>query len=145
MIFIDTNVFVYHVGDAHPLREESYRSLVQARKNNAILVTSAEVLQELLHVKLVQRRPHMLASVFALVEGTVHEVWSLEPADVYLARELVAQHPGLESRDLVHMASCIRRGASQLMTFDRALAAAWDVHAGYQPQDEPALPPPFSA
>ena len=44
-----------------------------------------------------------------------------------LARNLAHRYPGLEARDLVHLASCIRRKARDLFTFDRGLAAAWEA------------------
>lgn len=35
-----------------------------------------------------------------------------------------AQHPDLDERDLCHLASCQRRGVSEIMIFDRDLKAA---------------------
>ena len=100
MIFIDANVFMYFVGAEHPLREEARDFFIRSRERDRPLVTSAEVLQELLHHYLRRdRRP--------------------------LARNLSARHRGLEARDLVHLACCIRRKPRRLMTFDRGLAAAW--------------------
>ena len=64
-------------------------------------------------------------AAFDLVNGTVQQVWSVDHVDVVMARNLSALHPGLEARDLVHLACCIRRQPRDLMTFDRGLAAAW--------------------
>ncbi len=52
-------------------------------------------------------------------------VWPVEAEDSEVARTLVARHPGLHARDLLHVASCMRRGVEQVMTFDRALAAVY--------------------
>ncbi|HUP20668.1 MAG TPA: VapC toxin family PIN domain ribonuclease, partial [Gemmatimonadota bacterium] len=35
-------------------------------------------------------------------------------------------HPGLSARDLLHLASCLRRQVDRIQTFDRALHAAFD-------------------
>lgn len=51
-------------------------------------------------------------------------VWPLEEADVALARELYEDHPTLSARDLCLLASCRRRGVTDIMTYDQALAAA---------------------
>ncbi len=51
-------------------------------------------------------------------------VWPLEEADVILATELYEFHPTLTARDLCILASCRRRGVSDIMTFDKALADA---------------------
>ena len=42
---------------------------------------------------------------------------------IVLTRQITEQYPGLEARDLCHLASCRRRGVSLVMTFDRALRA----------------------
>ena len=96
----------------------------ESRRNRRPLVTSAEVVQELMHVYLRMRRPHTLDSALELVASASVEVWPLEEADVMLALQLYAQHPTLGARDLCHLASCRRRGVREIMTFDRALATA---------------------
>ncbi len=124
MTFVDTNVFMYAVGQAHPRRSHARMFFDEARRDRRSLVTSAEVVQELMHVYVQMRRPHTLDSALELVAGAGVEVWPLEEADVMLARQLYEQHPMLQARDLCHLASCQRRGVREIMTFDRALAAA---------------------
>ena len=125
MIFVDANVFMYFVGSDHPLRKQAREFFILSREKDVPLVTSAEVLQELLHHYLRRDRRPLLDAAFDLVEATVHQVWPVDHADVVTARNLSVVHPGLEARDLVHLASCIRREPRKLMTFDRGLAAAW--------------------
>ena len=91
------------------------------------MVTSAEVLQELLYFCHRTRRWAVLEDAFTLVEQTVDEVWAVDRADVDMARSLVVLYPGLEARDLVHLACCIRRQPRDLVTFDRGLKAAWEA------------------
>jgi predicted nucleic acid-binding protein len=52
MILVDSNVFIYAVGRSHPLREETQGFFLESSEKGKRLVTSAEVLQELLHVYL---------------------------------------------------------------------------------------------
>ena len=125
MIFVDANVFMYFVGADHPLRREAREFFIQSREKDVPLVTSAEVLQELLHNYLRRDRRPLLDAAFDLVDATVHQVWPIDHADVVMARNLSVAHPGLEARDLVHLACCIRHQPRKLMTFDRGLAAAW--------------------
>ena len=49
MIFIDSNVPMYVVGRAHPLKGVAERLLQDAVAAEQRLVTSAEVMQEILH------------------------------------------------------------------------------------------------
>lgn len=125
MIFVDTNVWMYAVGRPHPLRDEARRFFEQTLEDRAVLVTSAEVLQELLHAYLSVGRVGTLDAALALVEGQASDVWPIEPEDVRLARLLADRKPGLGARDLLHVATCRRRDVDRVRTFDRALAAAF--------------------
>ena len=133
MTFIETNVFLFAVGRPHPLREEALRVLDRGMRSSTEFVTSAEVLQEILHVFLRRGVVERYDDAFGLVERLVTDVWSIEPEDVALARALADLHPELESRDLVHLACCLRRRATDLVTFDRGLAAAWARRKGSRP------------
>ena len=124
MIFVDTNVFMYTVGGAHPLKDPARAFFREARRGRTPLCTSAEVLQELLHVYLRAERLEALDAAWSLVTGFGFDVWALEPEDVELARQLAEAYPGLQPRDLCHLATCRRRGVREIKTFDRALGAA---------------------
>jgi predicted nucleic acid-binding protein len=123
VIFVDTNVFMYAVGRSHPLRGEARARLFAAVEAATGLVTSAEVLQEMVHAYLAVQRHATLDAAFTLVSGCVDQVWSIDPEDVHLARALEGDHPGFAARDLVHLACCRRRGVTKAMTFDRALGS----------------------
>jgi predicted nucleic acid-binding protein len=129
VIFVDTNVFVYAVGRAHPLREEAQRFFVESAAAREHLVTSAEVLQELLHIYIGVGRSETLRNALQLATSVTREIWNLEPEDVLLAATLASQHEHLGSRDLVHLACCTRRQVRQVRTFDRALHAAFKGRA----------------
>lgn len=125
MIFVDTNVFMYAVGREHALRDPARTFFYETLEAGDVLVTSAEVLQELLHAYLPVGRVETLDAALTLVDGRVREIWSLEPEDVRLARALVERHPTLGARDLVHLACCRRRGVDRVETFDRGFAGAF--------------------
>lgn len=126
MIFVDTNVFMYAVGREHPLRSEARAFFLEALESGTPLVTSAEVLQELLHAYLPVGREATLDAALALARGRMSAIWPVEREDVELARSLVDRHPGLGARDLLHRASCLRRDVTRVRTFDRGLAAAFE-------------------
>ena len=124
MIFIDTSVFMYAVGKPHPLQSPAQQFFSESMRNGRTLFTSAEVIQELMHVYLRMQRPHTLDSALELMDRAGVDVWPLDEADVLLARKLHDRQPTLSARDLCHLASCKRRGANEIMTFDQGLAAA---------------------
>ena len=125
MTFTDTNVFVYAVGNPHPLKDVARAFFEASFRNGTLLYTSAEVLQELAHVYLRVGRYDSFDAAISLLTRFNVEVWPLEQEDVALARQLHEQHPNLSARDLCHLASCQRRGATGMMTFDRDLAVAF--------------------
>ncbi len=124
MIFVDTNVFMYAVGRSHPLRAPAQSFFEEAVQQGDRLVTSAEVLQELLHAYLPVGRLATLGAAMELATSLTTVV-ALERDDVELARSLMERHPGLGARDLVHLATCIRHGVPRMRTFDRDLADAF--------------------
>ena len=126
MIFVDTNVFMYAVGRAHPLKQKArafFEDAVQGKLPR--LYTSAEVVQELLHAYLPVERLATFDRALVLIQGTIAEVWPVDPEDVALARDLVTSLPSLGARDLLHLACCPRKEVSRIKTFDRNLAHAF--------------------
>jgi uncharacterized protein len=122
--FVDTNVFVYAVGRPHPLREPAQAMLRERLKQHRPMATSAEVLQELMHLYLPVGRDDALDAALRLARDLT-VVWPVEASDVLAARDLATAHPGLGARDLLHLAVCRRYGAGELLSFDRALVAAF--------------------
>lgn len=124
MIFVDTNVFMYAVGRAHPLRDRARRLLTDHVERQRPLATSAEVLQELLHAYLPVGRLATLDAALRLATDLA-TVWPVAADDVLDARRMITQHPALPARDLLHLAVARRHEASDLLSFDRGLVAAW--------------------
>ena len=123
MIFVDANVFMYVVGQPHPLQEEARQFLRAAWLSGARLCTSAEVVQEFAHAYLSTNRAQYYDAALNLLEEANVTVWPLEFADLLEVRELHRRHPTLQARDLCHLASCRRRGVTDIKTFDGAFAA----------------------
>jgi predicted nucleic acid-binding protein len=126
VIFVDANVLMYAVGREHPLRQDAQAFFEHSLQQNDRLVTSAEVLQELLHAYVPVNRLETLDAALTLAEARIADVWPVERDDVRLARGLVTSYPALTARDLLHLACCRRRDVRQAKTFDRALGAAFE-------------------
>lgn len=122
--FVDTNIFVYAVGRAHPLRDKAQLVLRDYFERQVPMATSAEVLQELLHVYLPVGRLEALDAALRLA-GDLTATWPIDASDVRAARDLAASAAGLSARDLLHLAVCRRHGAGEILSFDRALVAAF--------------------
>ena len=125
MIFVDSNVFIYAVGRAHPLRDEAQNFFLESSRKGKRLVTSAQVLQELLHVYLPVERIETLDAALELATLGVDRIISIGAETVMHGRHLVSAHPGLTPRDLIHLATCQMNKIKELKTFDRNLLAAF--------------------
>ena len=65
-----------------------------------------------------------LDRAWTLATSRTVAIWPVEADDLALALSSITRHPELPARDLLHLASCRRRGVEQIHTFDRALRTA---------------------
>lgn len=120
MIFIDSNVPMYLVGAPHPHKADAQRLLESAIAGGQRLVSSAEVLQEILHRYVaIGRRDAIQPALDALVE-VVDEIYPVEREDVEGAKRVLDGFPALSARDALHVAVMRRRDVKRILTFDRA-------------------------
>lgn len=118
MIFIDSNVPMYLVGSDHPHKADALRlleSLISARER---LVTSAEVMQEIVHRYAHIGRREAIQPAFDALLGVVDEVYAVEREDVERAKTVLDGLPGLGARDSLHVAVMQRREIGRILTFD---------------------------
>jgi predicted nucleic acid-binding protein len=125
MIFVDSNLFVYAVGRQHSLRSEAQKFFLDAATKRTPLVTSAEVLQELLHIYLPVERIETLDNALQLAVESVDQIFDVTADAVIQARMLADEYSFLSARDLIHLSVCRLNNITQLKTFDRNLASAF--------------------
>ena len=118
MIFVDSNVPMYLVGGPHPHKGDARRRLEDAIAAGERLVTSAEVLQEILHRYVAIGRRDAIQPAFDALLGVVDEVLGIERRDVERARELVLGSIGLSARDALHAAVMEREAIARILSFD---------------------------
>jgi predicted nucleic acid-binding protein len=118
MTFVDSNVPMYLVGTAHPNKEAARVLLERAITEGEVLVTDAEVLQEILHRYLAIDRREAIGPATEALLGVVDEVYPVERVDVERARRLVMSTT-LSARDAIHVAIMRRRGVRTILSFDR--------------------------
>lgn len=127
--FLDANVPMYSSGAEHPLRESCIRVLIAAARDSRGFVTSVEVLQELIHRYLSERRWQRLGRILfdefsSLMAGRIEPV---VPVDASVAASLADRYPGAQSRDLFHVAVMRRLGITEIISTDRGFDAIPEV------------------
>lgn len=118
MIFVDSNVPMYLVGAPHPHKADAQRLLEAAIAAGERLVTSAEVLQEIMHRYVAIGRRDAIQPAFDALLGVVDEVFAIALEDVERAKKIVDGTPGMSARDALHVAVMGRRNVKQIMSFD---------------------------
>lgn len=119
MIFLDSNVPIYLVGAAHANRDLAFAALDRLVRGGERMVTSAEVMQELLHLYSHRRALEALQQALNALKGLADEVYPVEAEDVERAHAVLRAHPGLSSRDALHVAVMQRYGVTRILSYDR--------------------------
>jgi predicted nucleic acid-binding protein len=119
---------MYLVGAPHPHKTDAQRLLERAVLDRRRLVTSAEVLQEILHRYAAIQRRDAIDSTFDLLLGVVDVVLPVTVDDVSDARALVVEHRELSARDALHAALMRRHGIETILSFDRGFDAIDGLH-----------------
>jgi predicted nucleic acid-binding protein len=128
VIFVDANIPMYLIGEEHPHRVEAQRILERLAGEGRQLVTSSEILQEILHRYISIDRRDWIELAFETLRAIVDQVLAVESADVFAAKDLVHAHPKMSSRDAVHVAVMRHHQITQILSFDRG----FDTVAGIQ-------------
>lgn len=118
-IFIDANVPIYATGRPHPLKEPCKQVLVLVAQHPRAFVTSAEVMQELLHRYLALRAwsegKKSFADFAVVMQNQVEPIYG---NDVEAAAAIADQYPGLSARDLLHVAVMRRLEINTIISAD---------------------------
>ncbi len=126
-VFIDTAVIMYAAGDEHPLREPSRRVLSRIGTGELDGVISVEVVQEILHRFLSVRRVDQGEAQARDAMDFFAPVLPITQAMMRRVPELAARYPTLSARDLVHVATCIHEGITEIISPDRGFDQVAEV------------------
>jgi predicted nucleic acid-binding protein len=118
VIFIDSNVPMYLIGAAHPHKVSVQRRLEQLVSERVRLVTSAEVLQEILHRYVAIDRRDAIQAAFDALLGVVDEVLAIGQGAVERAKTILMGHPTLSARDALHVAVMQQHGIDRILSYD---------------------------
>lgn len=119
MIFVDSNVPVYLVGASQPHRDTTLAVVDRLVRGGEKMVTSAEVMQELLHLYSHRRALPAVQPALDVLKGLVDEVYGIDAEDVERAHAVLRAHQGFSSRDALHVAVMQRHGVQRILSYDR--------------------------
>jgi len=119
VIFIDSNIPMYLVGASHPHKTNAQRLLEKLIRDDQRLVTSAEVLEEILYRYVAIDRRDAIQPAFDALTGVVDEVLAVDRAAVERAKRMVLEYQRLSARDAVHLAVMEQHGIDRILSFNR--------------------------
>lgn len=119
-VYLDTNVFIYAVGEDSPRREPSRAILRQVAQRRLAGETSAYALQEMAR----QRRRRGDSAMTQRIRETAALCTAIHPLDwdvLATAMELAERHPQLGVADAVHVATATQNGIASFISADQDL------------------------
>ena len=119
MTLVDSNIFMYAVGRAHPLKHGAAAFLEKAAAGTVQAAIDAEVLQEILHRYRALERWKEGLVVYDTARILLTEVLAVTSEVMDGARRLMDEEPGLMARDALHAAVVTVYGLASITSFDR--------------------------
>lgn len=123
MILIDANIFMYAAGKESPQRAPCQRFLDRiVTGEGPSTCTDAEVLQEILHRYRSLKLPEVGFQVFDAVTHLGIPILAVTDRAMAEARRLLEEHPGLSTRDGLHLGVMREHGIEEVLSYDGDLS-----------------------
>jgi uncharacterized protein len=119
---------MYAAGREHPLRGPCRTILVRAARRQIEAITSAEIVQEILHRYVAVRRSSEGVRIAREALIQFRPVLPLTDAVIRRVPDLVERYPSLEARDLVHVATCLEEGMDTIISPDTGFDAVSEIN-----------------
>lgn len=126
-VFLDTAVLMYAAGGPHPLRAPAQVLVGAVADGTLDAVTSAEVVQEILHRFIAIGRQELGARLARDVLDLLAPVLPITHAVMDRMPALVERYPRLAARDLVHVATCLEAGIGTIVSAHRGFDAVTGI------------------
>jgi hypothetical protein len=117
-VFLDTNVFLYAVGAAHPLRVACAKVLRRVAEGSLDATINSEVIQEILYVLIRRGRRADALKLANDLASLFPDLLAVTRDDLLSACELLEQYPRLSVRDAVHIGTMLRNGLRTVVSVD---------------------------
>ena len=117
--FVDTNVVMYAVGADHAMKQPCLQIFSDFEALPLKLMTSTEVLQELLHVYTARGKRNLAIELCRDFVETVDEVLPVTYDDFNWALQFHHHHEKIMARDSIHAATAVNNRISYILSADR--------------------------
>ena len=115
---MDANIPMYVAGCDHAYKEPSTRFMRAVARRRVDAVIDVEILQEILYRYRAVRRTSTGFAVFDTVIATIPRIYPILLVDLRTSRAILAEYPGVEPRDAIHVAVMRRAGVRGIVSYD---------------------------
>ena len=119
MTLVDSNIFMYAAGRAHPLKHRAAAFLEKVAAGTVPASIDAEALQEILHRYRALKRWKEGRVVYDTALVLFPEVLAVTGEVMDVARKLMDEEAGLMARDALHAAVVAVYGLASITSFDQ--------------------------
>lgn len=119
MIFIDSNVPMYLIGEEHPHKRDTVLTLEQLASEKQRLVTNTEAIQEILHRYTAIKRKDAIQPCLDTLYSFIDEIHPVDENDVLNAKDLLLAYDRLSARDAIHVTHMKRYQIEIIFSFDK--------------------------
>jgi predicted nucleic acid-binding protein len=119
MILLDTNIFMYAAGAAHPNKLPSARMLERVARGEVQAVIDVETLQEILHRYRAIGRWSDGRRVYDLTRQLFPSMVPISVSIMDCARRLLDSHAKLMARDALHAAVVVEEELDVICSYDK--------------------------
>ena len=118
IFFIDTNIFIYSVGQDHPLKSQCAAVIRRIQSGEFGAILNTEIIQEVLYryqsINQLQLGIRLAREAMALSSKII----PVTERDLSLALELLESHPQIDTRDAFHAATMINNEIEEIISTD---------------------------
>lgn len=119
LIYLDTNVFLYATESKSIFNKECLKLFDYCQKNQIEIVTSAETIQEIIHLSINTKKLKQGIKTAQITLKTIDELYPVDKSIVEIYLRQAEKHPTSSSRDLIHFSTGLANNINTLITYDR--------------------------
>ena len=129
IIYFDTNIFIY-LSDENSAYFLQVKDLIQYCEDNKIkIATSVETIQEIIHFSINTKDLSFGFSTANKTLDLVDELFNLDSKTIENYLTIVNKYKNRESRDFIHLATCLNQKLTIIITYDRGFKKFKEIKA----------------
>ncbi|MEK7523090.1 MAG: type II toxin-antitoxin system VapC family toxin [Patescibacteria group bacterium] len=129
IIYFDTNIFIY-LSDENSAYFLQVKDLIQYCEDNKIkIATSVETIQEIIHFSINTKDLSFGFSTANKTLDLVDELFNLDRKTIENYLTIVNKYKNRESRDFIHLATCLNQKLTIIITYDRGFKKFKEIKA----------------